>query len=160
MMPIRKTAWVAPTVDTLGRAEISLRYEFALPRNDGSTAKAGPRLVPVPIIWPAGATRHDAKVRVWSEPGTNPALADLHGAGESWNDYGVELVAEVDVLPALVLRHTGSNAPLTLRLTKTTGPALASLFCERGLIQVAIDEEGNHAYRGSLLGAKAQCPPA
>jgi hypothetical protein len=57
------------------------------------------------------------------------------------------LVPGSEVLPALVLRGTGLDLPLSVRLAENSPPRLAAMVCERGLIQAAIDEEGNQSYR-------------
>jgi hypothetical protein len=105
----------------------------------------------VPLIWPEGATRHDAKVRIWCGPGQMPALVD---AAPGWRDRGSEIVPGRDSLPALVLAGTGPDLPLTLRIRDRESAPLAALACERTLVQVAVDEQGNQAYRVRFLVRK------
>jgi len=145
--PGNETAWILPSAEPLTRTEIQLRYDFSLPEKVGQVPASFKRVVQVPLVWPEEATRQDAKVRVWSEAGTNPLLVEPLHTQETWRDHGIEFVPGSEVLPALVLRGTGLNLPLALRLVEATSARLPALVCDRGLVQVTIDEEGNHRYR-------------
>lgn len=150
--PAGEAAWIVPEVPA--RAEVLLKYEFALPRKPDSQ-KNTQRQFAVPLVWPEGATREEAKVRVWGEAGTRPVVIDPPGAAgaagvESWRDHGPEN-GTWDVLPALVLHSAGVNVPLQLGLIEPSQARLASMVCDRGLIQVLIDDEGNHTYRARYL---------
>jgi hypothetical protein len=152
--PAQETALILPDAEALARAEILLRYDFTLPQRDGQAGKGGNRVVQVPLVWPEGSTREEAKVRVWSETGIKPLRADQPFGQESWKDYGIEFVSGSDVLPALVLHGTGVNLPLSLRLVEPINAKLASMVCDRGLIQVSVDEEGTHTYKARYLVRK------
>jgi hypothetical protein len=107
--------------------------------------------VQVPLIWPEGATQQEAKVRLWSEAGTKPLLEDGPADPSRWHDHGIEIVPGADVLPALVVRASGLDLPLAVRLVEPANTRPTALVCDRGLIQVAIDEEGTHTYRARYL---------
>lgn len=143
--PARDSAWVLVTAEPGTRAEVLLRYDVTLPRKDVQGLK--PRLAQIPLVWPEGATREDAKVRIWSDTATRPVLFEAPIGEEVWRDHGIEIVPEVDVVPALVLHGVGLNLPLSLRLVEPSATKLASMVCDRGLIQVTVDEEGTHTYR-------------
>ena len=150
--PAKEAAWVLPAGEPFAPADIVLRYDFSLPKKGGLPMTR--RMVQVPLVWPEGATRHDAKVRIWSDPGTKPLLADHSSLEETWNDNGIEIVPGTGVLPALVLQGTGLNLPLVLRLVEPANTRLAPLVCDRGLIQVVVDEEGTQTYRARYLVSK------
>src|SRR5262249_53153279 len=96
--------------------------------------------------------RVDTKVRVWSEPGTLPTPAGVGLAGEAWKDEGTEVVPGHDDLPALVLRGTGQNLPLSLRL-HDPAPA-AGVAGERPLVQAGGEDGGAEGSRVRFLLAK------
>jgi hypothetical protein len=106
------------------------------------------------LIWPEGATRHEAKVRIWSETGTRPLLVDVPAEEAGWQDHGIEIVSGADVLPALVVQASGLDLPLAVRLVEPGHTRPAALVCDRGLIQVTVDEEGAHTYRARYLVSK------
>ncbi len=150
----KESAWVRADAEPGTKAEIVIHYDFSLPKKVADTQKGGSRLVNVPLIWPEGVTRQDAKVRIWTETGTRPVLADAPAGTESWKDHGIEIVPDMDILPALVVHGSGINLPLSLRLVEPSQSRLAPMVCERGLIQVTIDEEGTHTYRARYLVRK------
>ena len=152
--PANESAWILATSEPMAQAEIVLRYDFPLPKQEGAGQAVSTRVVQVPLVWPENATREDAKVRVWSETGVRPLLGDLLPAAEAWSDHGIEVVPGSDVLPALVVHGAGLDMPLALRLLEPTATPLASLVCDRALVEVSIDEEGTHRYRARYLVSK------
>jgi hypothetical protein len=152
--PANESAWILATAEPLAQADIVLRYDFPLPKTEGAGQAVSRRVVQVPLVWPENATREDAKVRVWSEAGVRPLLGEIHPAAEAWSDQGVEIVPGSEVLPSLVVRGSGLDLPLALRLVEPTSTPLASLVTDRALVQVAIDEEGTHRYRARYLVSK------
>src|SRR5207237_381304 len=85
--------------------------EYALSASaseDSGKAQAAYRLR-VPLVQVAEATRGETKVRVWADPGVQPAIA-----GSGWEEAGAEVVPDRDSLPALVLRGgLEDSIPLT-----------------------------------------------
>jgi hypothetical protein len=133
--------WLAPLKQPL----LTLEYSLPLPEAEKKTHS---RRFALPLFWAEGATRCLTKVRVWSDPGTQPALA-----GGPWEELPTEAVAEHDSLPALVLR-SGAEAPLLLRLTESSGIPLASIVADRALIQAAVVEGEQQTYRARFLLSK------
>jgi hypothetical protein len=139
----KRLAWILPPDDAAKSEPIRLEYDFSVPAVQEAPAFA------VPLLWPERATRIDAKVRVWCDPGVAPALAgDLQGP---WQDRGTEVVAERDSLPALVLQGTGVVLPLRLRLHEPGQSETAAVIFDRGLIQVILEADGSHYYRARFL---------
>ncbi len=120
--------------------QVTLEYTFRPTRD-----KAG--VFAVPLIWPEGVTHCETRVRVWSEPGTQPVLD-----GAQWDKLPLEVVADRDSLPAMVLRAAGLNVPL--RLTEQTVAALPTLAVDRALIQAAVSDGNQQAYRARFLISK------
>ena len=141
--------WVNPHADAAGKCELIFEYDVPLPKMDDQAA-AGPVARPweVLLLWPEGATRTQANVRVWSPPGVLPKLAD---GPHDWHERGTESVPGRDGLPALVVQGAGARLPLALQLHPAGQTALASLLCDRSLIQVHVDDEGNQFYRTRFL---------
>jgi hypothetical protein len=142
--------WATPLVDAAGKSDLVLEYDVPLPEREPAD---GPRPAPwnVPLIWPEAATRQEAKVRVWCAPGTIPSLAVNAGP---WHDRGIESVPARDSLPALVVYGAGTAVPLALSVQPSSATVLATLVCDRTLVQVHIDEEGNQSYRVRFLVRK------
>jgi hypothetical protein len=142
--------WATPQVDAAGKCDLALEYDVPLPEREPAEE---PRPAPwnVPLIWPEAATRQEAKVRVWCAPGTMLALAADAGA---WHDRGIESVSGRDSLPALALHGAGNVVPLTLQVQPASAAALAALVCDRTLIQVQIDDDGDQSYRARFLVRK------
>ncbi|MEK7215444.1 MAG: hypothetical protein AAB289_07615, partial [Chloroflexota bacterium] len=84
-------------------------------------------------------------------PGTFAALAP---AGGDWHERGIESVPGRDSLPALVVQGTGTHLPLTAPMRPAGQPELAALVCDRVLIQVRLDDDGNQFYRARFLVRK------
>jgi hypothetical protein len=140
--------WVQPAPDATGQCELIIEYDVPLlPKGPEQTA----RWLETALIWPEGATSHDAKVRVWCAPGSFPELATVPGA---WRDRGVEIVPERDSVPALVVQASGADTSLALRIHDPGAAKLASLVGERTLIQVRLDDDGNQHYRVRYLVRK------
>jgi len=129
----------------------ALTLEYALPLPEPDKGGRTRRLV-VPLLRPEGATRCTMKVRVWSESGTQ-----AHLIGGPWQEQPLEVAAERDSLPVLVLTGSGGNAgqglefPLALRLTEPSGTSLAAVAFDRALIQAALMEGGGQRYRARFL---------
>ena len=101
----------------------------------------------VPLIAPEAATGLEAKVRIWCDPGMHPQVLQQ----KDWQDRGLEEVPGRP-LPALVLHSSGRTLDLTLKLPAAHGGRLPVMVCDKGLIQVSIDEEkGDHRYRARYL---------
>lgn len=126
-----------------------VEYDLALPMANKADAD-GAAVFEVPLIWPEHATRVDAKVRFWCEPGTVAALVKPALVQQVWKNLGPEIVPQRDRLPALVLSGSGSNLPLQVRLQQPSPVRQVDLFLDRGMIQVAVEEEG-HRYRARFL---------
>jgi hypothetical protein len=144
--------WVP--LDGADPKEIVLEYDVAITGAPGPGAADQPRTLEVATVWPGRATRLGAKLRVWCDPGTRVRLADEGPAGAVWQDRGVEPVPGHDLLPSLVLRGDGTQLPLTLRLDETVGSGVASMLCERALIQAVLGEDDTLAMRARYLAHK------
>jgi hypothetical protein len=142
--PDADAVWVLPALDASGRCELVIDYDVPLMAKGADQAAQAARWLETALVWPEGATAHDAKVRVWCAPGSPPELASVPGA---WRDRGVEIVPERDSVPALVVHATGASTPLALRIHDPGAAKLAALVGERTLIQVRLDDEGNQHYR-------------
>ena len=150
--PDTGVVWVALQTDAALKVDLVLQYDVLLPRGDDRADPApAPQAWELPLVWPDAATRRDAKVRFWSAPGTVLALAP---AGRDWHERGIENVPQRDSLPALVVHGAGANVPLTVQARAAGQTPLASLLCERTLIQVRLDAEGNQFYRARFLVRK------
>jgi hypothetical protein len=115
------------------------------PRSERAGTLPG-RRYRLPLVRLAEATHVDSRLRVWTDPGTWPALA----AGP-WEEQPTEVVADRDSLPALVL-HSGSlNYPLTLELKEQTALPVAPVVIDHALIQVVVVEGGSQSYRARFL---------
>lgn len=134
--------WLAP----VKAAGIVVEYSFPLPAPEKNGRG---KHFALPLFWPEGTTRCATKVRLWSDPGTQPRLA-----GGPWEELPAEAVAERDTLPALVLRGGGVETPLLLRLATPTGVALSGVSVDRVLIQAAIIEGEQQTYRARFLLGK------
>ncbi|GEM_PF-2508957 len=157
--PENGLVWVAPVPDAAGKCELLLEYDVPVPASDNGAQPAAPVAWNVPLIWPEAATRRDAKVRVWCAPGTFLALAGARRgspdpAGGDWHERGIESVPGHDSLPALVVHGTGAHVPLTAPVRPASQAALAALVCDRVLIQVRVDDDGNQFYRARYLVRK------
>jgi hypothetical protein len=132
--------------------EIVLEYDVAI--TGAPAAGDQPRTLDVATVWPQRATRLGAKLRVWCDPGTRVRLVADGPGGAAWQDRGVERVAGRDALPALVLRGDGVQLPLTLRLDEMAGSGVASMLCERALIQAVLGDDEVLSMRARYLAHK------
>lgn len=123
---------------------VTLEYSFALPVADKD---ARSRRFLVPLVWADQATRGTTKVRVWTEPGSRPALV-----GGPWEELPIEVAPErTDRLPALVVRTQTLESPLTLSLTEAALAPLATIVVDRALLRARVDEAGFQTYRARFL---------
>jgi hypothetical protein len=144
--PEKGNAWILPLQEGRANPGIVIEYDLALPPGKGANKL---QIFSVPLLWPEKATHIDAKIRVWSDPGLIPALANP-GLLDSWRDRGTEVVPEKNSLPSLVLHGSGRNLPLTLRLEEGEANLPAVVF-DHGLIQVSVREDGAQYYRVRFL---------
>jgi hypothetical protein len=135
--------WATPAAGGRG---VILQYSVPLLESNDS----GGRPLTIPLIWPEEMTRGEAKVLVWPETGVQAA------AGPGWDELPVEVVAERETLPSLVLRSTRSDVPLTLRLAAPTGVPLATVVADRTLIQGGITAEGYQFLRARFRLTRLQ----
>lgn len=148
--PKNEYIWVAPAPDASGKCDLLIEYDVPVPAQANSGEPAAPAPWNVPLIWPDAAARRDAKVRVWLPPGTFSALAP---GDNDWHDRGIESAPERDSLPALVVRGAGTHVPLTAPV-RPSQASLATLVCDRVLIQARVDENGNQFYRARFVVRK------
>jgi hypothetical protein len=104
------------------------------------------RRIEVPLVGVEGATRSETKIRVWSEPGIQPALVK-----GPWEERPTEVVAGQDSVPILVLRSLSPNASLRLELMDVAGIRSPAILIDRALIQVEITPENFQHYRARFL---------
>ena len=123
---------------TLREPTLTLDYSFT-PQID----KASGSFL-VPLVWPEGVTHCKTRVRIWSDPGTQPV--DDNGR---WEELPLEVAAERDTLPALVLRADGLNVPLRLKTAAVT--PLPTVAVDRVLMQAAVSDGGHQTYRARFL---------
>jgi hypothetical protein len=124
-------------------AVLRLEYSFVLPEEDPEQGTT----FPVPLVVPEQVTRGETRVRVWSEPGTIPELAD---ADSGWALLNIEKVrGEGKPLPVLVLQTQSVKLPLTLRLAEVTGERV-TILADRALIRVEVTEGQGCRYRASF----------
>jgi hypothetical protein len=157
----KQTAWIdAPDAATT----IAVEYDFPLPapkmaaagdhastKDKGGAESADPATTfRVPLVLPDQATHVEAKLRLWSQPGTVPAVAEPALAGLAWKDMSTEVVAGQDSLPARVLVSEGHVTPLTMRLVPAPA-TVAAVVAERVLVQVQVDDDGTEQYRARFL---------
>src|SRR5207302_557325 len=100
----------------------------------------------VPLVLTEQATGGETKVRVWSEPATEPELAS-----GPWETRAPEADSRHNTLTALVLCGSRPDLPPSLRLRQLPGTQGATVVLERALIRVAVDEGGYQTYRASYL---------
>jgi len=139
----------APTV--AGKSRVVLEYDFALPAPVEGKVAAPP--IRVPLIWPEQATNVDTKLRLWTQPGIQPVVAETSLGDLTWKDAGTEVVPGQDSLPVRVLLGEGQYLPLLLRWE--TAPAkLPTAVIDRVLAQVNVNDEGTVDYRSRFLLTK------
>lgn len=141
LAPASPGEWVGtPAADGL------VTVTYAVPVPPRPPAGAGAWRVPVGLVWPAGTTRAESVVRVWSRLGPGWAVGPPAG---DWRELPPEPVADREALPARTLAGSGPDLPLSLELTPAAGGAAA--WVERGLIQTQVGDDGTAAYRVRFL---------
>jgi hypothetical protein len=142
LLPVLLTPDIRPPAEGTGHALV-LEYAVALPGpGDEPTADGSPvaRRFDLPLVRPEPAAPGEARVRVWSLPGTRCGLA-----GGAWEEQRTELVPERDALPSLVLRG-GLGWGLTLRCEPLATP-LAAAVAERVLVRAGLSPGAPPTYR-------------
>jgi hypothetical protein len=127
--------------------DFTLSVTFAVPlppRPDGESAAWD---IPVGLLWPAGATRSDVTVRVWSGAATGWVLT---AASPGWRELPAEPAPDRDALPALTLGAAGEQV-LVLSARPAADPAAVAVWVERGLVQAWGTDDGPTSYRGRFL---------
>jgi hypothetical protein len=143
----RESVWIVPEQAVAEKLQLEIQYDLDLPRaRNAGRFQLGERHWDVALVWPAGLTRRDAKVRVWGRPGTRLTPLDDPLHESPWKDRGLEAVPDLG-LPTLVLQARGSASPLVLRLEEVAAPTLATAVCDRVLVRVAVDEDAGQSYR-------------
>lgn len=132
--------WPVTLTGASGKEQtLVLEYSFRLPeRHEAPFA--------VPLVLTDQATGGETKVRVWSEPATEPELTS-----GPWETRAPEADSRHNTLTALVLRGSRPDLPPSLRVRQLPGTAGATVVLERALIRVAVDEGGYQTYRASYL---------
>jgi hypothetical protein len=150
----RGLAWVSVSADRQEAKPIVIEYDFTVPPMQSDGPAQGEHvagLFIVPLIWPEQATRIDAKVRVWCDPGVVPLPDDV--PDPIWRDRGTEQTDNKDSLPGLVLRASGVDLPLRLRLVAARSSLPPAVF-DKGLVQVEASKDGTQNYRVRFLVRK------
>lgn len=122
----------------------TLGYSFALPA--GEHNGTGTSDFSVPLVIPDHASQGKAQVRIWSEPQFQVVLP----GASPWQEVPLEIVAEEQRLPALVLHGVRYDLPLILRRQRAT-TLFSNPMTERALVQVRVQEGGVQRYRVRLL---------
>ncbi len=124
---------------------LRLDYSFVLPPENGE----GDTTFAVPLVVPEQVTRGETRVRVWSEPGTLPELAQLDSGWALLNIEKVRGKGKPVPLPVLVLQTQRVDLPLTLRLAEVAGERV-TVLADRALIRVEVTEGQGYRYRASF----------
>jgi hypothetical protein len=135
--PAAGTWTFAPPLDAKEAPNLTL--SFALPLPAGSD---DPVALPVGLIWPAGAARTEAHVRVWVNSVRGRTVA---APASGWRELPPEPVPERDALPALTLTASAER-PLVLTL-RPAATAAAAVEVRRALIEAGPTEAGSIGYR-------------
>lgn len=145
LTPAGPGEWAAALPADGREAVVTIRYALPVPPRPPDAA--GPWRVPVGLLWPAGATRAEAEVRVWSRLGTGQAVGVAAGP---WRELPPAPDPDQDALPAKTLAGSGPDLPLTLEVGGA-GDAAAPVWVDRGLVQSFASDEGMAAYRVRFL---------
>jgi len=151
--PRKGVAWIEVPQDNQASQTILVEYDWTLP----AMIQQAPGRQPdsptfaVPLLWPEQATRIEAKVRIWCDPGVVPVLEDVPDG--VWRNRGSEQTDDRESLPGLVLHASGLELPLSLRLLTAVSNLPAVVF-DKGLVRVDINEDGAQHYRVRLLVRK------
>ncbi|HEX3314821.1 MAG TPA: hypothetical protein VHR72_08025, partial [Gemmataceae bacterium] len=132
--PERGRIWV-PRPAGAGKMELDLTFDVpldTLPR-DGKTP------IRIPLLWPEGTNRKDAKVRLWTEPSVFPRL---EGIGKTWIENDLELVPGKQSFPAFVATGQGADLTLAVRIEESDGGKLPALVAQRTLVQTRVGPDG------------------
>lgn len=127
--------------------EVTLKLSFAIP-NDRRQSELPAWNLPVGLFWPAGATRTDSLVRIWSNTITGRTIANL---SPNWRELPVEPMPERDALPSLTLSGSNGEMPLTLEAHEVSESSSITVWVDRSLIQAwAADDEATR-FRARFL---------
>ena len=141
--PERGRIWV-PRPAGAGKMELDLEFDVpldALPR-DGKTP------IRIPLLWPEGTNRKDAKVRLWTEPSIFPRL---EGIGKTWIENDLEHVPGKQSFPALVATGQGTDLALAIRIEESDGGKLPALVALRTLVQTRVGPDGGQSVQLRFL---------
>ena len=139
---------VIPQGDLPGKVDLVLNYLAVLPLAKPPAEKM--TALGLPLIWPRSATKQQAKVGVWAPPHLWPTLDESKAWSGDWSPRA-EKVPDHNNLPGLVVEGAGATLPLLVRQSDPDPGVLAGWLCDRGLIQVFIEEDGAHHYRARFL---------
>jgi hypothetical protein len=114
-----------------------LDYTFKMPK--------GAEILLVPLATPEQVASDEAKVRVLCDGGLVPSLES-----QAWSETEIEAIPQQPRLPALVVRTSQLDAPLTLRLV-SSGKTAGSVLVDRVLVRVEVEKNGVQKYRVSYL---------
>lgn len=120
-------------------AAFRIEYSVPLPKGGREAART-----PIPLLWPAAATRTETVVRLWSDTDA-VSIAGVHSEG--WRDLPAEPVAERAAIPLATLAGTGNGLPLAIALWPSGGPGRVSVWVGATLIHVKADSRGPTEYR-------------
>ncbi len=134
----KSMAWIKLPAEVKGNFEIQFEYDVPLPGKKSDVA------TPIPLIWPEDTTSRDAKLRIWTEPGTTPKLV---GLGDVWKDRPLEEGPNPGSWPALVAIGLGSSLPLAIEIEQSAGHRLPVMVADRSLVQVRVDDDGVQFFR-------------
>lgn len=128
----RHKAWLRPIAGE-GDIDVVLQYDLAVKE----------KKLEVTPIWPALASRKDAKVRVWTPPGSDARISADTGRLGVWKERGIEGAPERKGFPALVLVGHAPALPLVLDIEESAASTLAAFLADRALIGVQIGPDGS-----------------
>lgn len=147
--PEKGLAWILRD----GEGSVVLEFDLPLPWHGRNQVDKEVDW-PVPLIWPAEATRKEVHLRLWCEGGRRlPRLGPSEG---DWQERGIETLPGKSSLPALVLNGFGDDLALRLRWHSAQEQPLPILVAEKALLQVVLNEEGDQDYRVRFLVRKVR----
>jgi hypothetical protein len=142
--PERGRLWVPrPAANLAGKIDIDLTYRVPIDRLADGKAP-----IKVPIVWPDGANRKEAKVRLWTEANLAPRLVDM---GRTWIESDLENVPGMTSFPAIVVTSRGEDPTLGVQLEEAGSARLPAMVCQRSLVQARIGENGNQSIQLRFL---------
>jgi hypothetical protein len=150
LSPAGPGEWAVQVAAPAGRESVlTLAYSFPLPAGDPQTGT--PRsTVAVPLLWLEPCPRCETDVRIWSAATPNGVLTPA-GVDGPWTEIPPRAVADRPALPTLVVHGSGTQLPLTLRLTESVAGPGTGLVVDRVWVQAMVDAEGQQAYRTRCL---------